>query len=193
MKRSIAVTVMALGLLLTPTAGGQTATQDSVSGDGSFMLYGLTPTTWRLDAHSGPSGVNPTGTLTQFFSYLPQGARWEVTCVRAAGKIATVGWSAPGVPWANYVLIEDNASPGANRDRIALGFTDDRPVICPTNIVWSEFFVLTGGDFRVVDSEPSPASKDDCKNGGWQRFGVFKNQGECVSFVATGGNNPPAG
>ncbi len=35
-------------------------------------------------------------------------------------------------------------------------------------------------------------SKDQCKNGGWQSFGVFKNQGDCVSFLATGGKNPPA-
>jgi hypothetical protein len=34
---------------------------------------------------------------------------------------------------------------------------------------------------------PLPATKDDCKNGGWESYGVFKNQGDCVSFVATGG------
>jgi hypothetical protein len=28
--------------------------------------------------------------------------------------------------------------------------------------------------------------KDQCRNGGWKTFGVFKNQGDCVSFVATG-------
>lgn len=38
-----------------------------------------------------------------------------------------------------------------------------------------------------------PTSKDECKKGGWQSFGVFKNQGDCVSWVATGGKNPPAG
>jgi hypothetical protein len=36
-----------------------------------------------------------------------------------------------------------------------------------------------------------PKSKEECKNGGWQTYGVFKNQGDCVSFVATGGKNPP--
>ena len=35
-------------------------------------------------------------------------------------------------------------------------------------------------------------SADRCKNGGWQSFGVFKNQGDCVSWLATGGKNPPA-
>jgi hypothetical protein len=35
-------------------------------------------------------------------------------------------------------------------------------------------------------------SKQQCKGGGWQSFG-FKNQGDCVSFLATGGENPPSG
>ena len=34
-----------------------------------------------------------------------------------------------------------------------------------------------------------PTDKDQCKDGGWQTFGIFKNQGDCVSFVATGGKN----
>jgi choice-of-anchor C domain-containing protein len=37
-----------------------------------------------------------------------------------------------------------------------------------------------------------PTTKDDCKKGGWEDFGVFKNQGDCVSYVATGGTNLPA-
>lgn len=33
-----------------------------------------------------------------------------------------------------------------------------------------------------------------CKKGGWMAFQpAFKNQGDCVSFVATGGRNEPAG
>jgi hypothetical protein len=36
-------------------------------------------------------------------------------------------------------------------------------------------------------------SMDQCKKGGWVTFGVFKNQGDCVSFLATGGSNPPDG
>lgn len=34
-------------------------------------------------------------------------------------------------------------------------------------------------------------SANDCKKGGWRNFGIFKNQGDCVSFVATGGKNGP--
>jgi hypothetical protein len=36
-------------------------------------------------------------------------------------------------------------------------------------------------------------SKDQCRNGGWQTFGQYNNHGDCTSFVATGGKNPPAG
>jgi hypothetical protein len=40
--------------------------------------------------------------------------------------------------------------------------------------------------------EPEPTN-DSCKKGGWQDFtsspGPFKNQGDCVSFFASGGKN----
>jgi len=39
---------------------------------------------------------------------------------------------------------------------------------------------------------PVPTSTDQCKKGGWQSYGNFKNQGDCVSFVATRGKNAPA-
>jgi hypothetical protein len=46
-----------------------------------------------------------------------------------------------------------------------------------------------------VPAAATPTSKDQCKNGGWKTFTdpAFKNQGDCVSFVATGGKNPPNG
>ena len=37
-----------------------------------------------------------------------------------------------------------------------------------------------------------PTATGQCLNGGWQTFKVFKNQGDCVSFVATKGKNPPS-
>lgn len=58
------------------------------------------------------------------------------------------------------------------------------------------------GDAFAIDdvrfnADVIPQTSDDCKDGGWVRFhldGVkFKNQGDCVSYVATGGKNTPAG
>ena len=59
-------------------------------------------------------------------------------------------------------------------------------------------FIFSHSDFDVNESAnfvPAlPTSKDQCKNGGWQSFGtLFKNQGDCVSFVASGGKNQPTG
>jgi hypothetical protein len=46
---------------------------------------------------------------------------------------------------------------------------------------FSESFGSTGG------------VQKQCKHGGWKSFGtVFKNQGDCVSFFATRGKNPPS-
>jgi hypothetical protein len=37
-----------------------------------------------------------------------------------------------------------------------------------------------------------PTTKDQGKRGAWEDYPVFKDQGDCVSFVASGGKNPPA-
>jgi hypothetical protein len=60
--------------------------------------------------------------------------------------------------------------------------------------------VPAGGEAKLAKAEEAasvtftytalPTSKDQCKNGGWETFGnTFKNQGQCVSFVATGGKH----
>jgi hypothetical protein len=37
-----------------------------------------------------------------------------------------------------------------------------------------------------------PTTVEQCKKNGWTAYQVFKSQGDCVSFIATGGKNPPA-
>ena len=44
---------------------------------------------------------------------------------------------------------------------------------------------VTHGDIKVVDAQPSPTTKDQCRGDGWKQFG-FKNQGECIAFVSHG-------
>ncbi len=54
------------------------------------------------------------------------------------------------------------------------------------------FQQLMASDLTAV--EPVlPTTKEICKNGGFQNFPAlgFKNQGDCVSFVATDGKNEP--
>jgi hypothetical protein len=54
---------------------------------------------------------------------------------------------------------------------------------------------ITVNGVLQVPAPSGPTSKDQCKDGGWKTFTnpSFKNQGDCVSFVATGGKNQPSG
>jgi len=57
-----------------------------------------------------------------------------------------------------------------------------------TNSYWQ-----TAACVQLLSSLTDPTTKDQCKNGGWSEYAHlgFKNQGDCVSFVATRGKNPP--
>jgi hypothetical protein len=55
---------------------------------------------------------------------------------------------------------------------------------------YDNFGSLSVDVYRV---NTNPTSADQCKKDGWKSYGSFKNQGDCVSFVATGGKNLPAG
>jgi hypothetical protein len=47
--------------------------------------------------------------------------------------------------------------------------------------------VTTTAGQAVYDFEPVPQSKNDCMGGGWQDYGTqFRNQGQCVKFIAAG-------
>ena len=49
--------------------------------------------------------------------------------------------------------------------------------------------VATGASPEGIAVSPAaqvPASKDQCKNGGWRNFPQFKNQGQCIAFVNRG-------
>jgi hypothetical protein len=102
------------------------------------------------------------------------------------------------------------ASPGANQASIALLGTYTASIQTPTGTFTDHgttqftLFVredLPGENFfqeflasELTAVEPVlPTSKEVCKNGGYMTFPAlgFKNQGDCVSFVATGGKNEP--
>jgi hypothetical protein len=70
------------------------------------------------------------------------------------------------------------------------------PTTGPVPGTYWEATATFGGETATVDGfincGGAPVSKDECKDGGYAAFG-FKNQGDCVSFISTGGGNPPAG
>ena len=54
--------------------------------------------------------------------------------------------------------------------------------------------VAAAAQSNVTPEGPSLTqySKDQCTGDGWKQFGFFKNEGDCVSYFATGGKNEPS-
>jgi hypothetical protein len=169
-------------LAIPATSGAQAPAQDSVSGSGTASFYGQ----FEIDVRSGPSGENPTGQASFQF---PGGG--SASCLAVRDNVAT--FNIPGIPVFGLVTFEvtDNTGLGVP-DVISSIPTSRSPGDC-SPLVGAVFGDVLSGDIVVVDAPPLPTSKQQCKNGGWRSFGVFKNQGDCVSFVATGGKNPPDG
>ena len=57
--------------------------------------------------------------------------------------------------------------------------------VCPPPGGHEDRFIVSG-NLTVVDAQPFPTSKDQCKNGGWRNYPQFKNQGECIESVQHG-------
>lgn len=79
----------------------------------------------------------------------------------------------------------DGSQPNSGAFTFSIDQTGSTWMVFPQT-QYDEFY--SGGLSPVM-----PTSIGQCKKGGWQTFGVFKNQGDCVSYVATGGKNPPNG
>jgi len=90
-------------------------------------------------------------------------------------------------------MYEDGANCGVQdvAGVVAGGFVPEPPV--GANVMTSWTNLAFQSNISVTLSPALPTAKDDCKHGGWDSFGVFKNQGDCVSYVATGGKNLPSG
>jgi hypothetical protein len=114
------------------------------------------------------------------------------------------------VPGAQYVLfasVSKDYEQNTGRNRTGWGFLDQLDGYAGGGFVW----LADSGDesrwttdpwvvfpnsvdlaFKAVFSLAVPTSQDQCRDGGWRAYGIFKNQGDCVSFVATGGRNQPS-
>jgi hypothetical protein len=183
--------VLAAGVasLLVPGAAAQVATQDSVTTSGSVSA-GLFSNV-QINATSGPSGENPSGqaSFTVLVGLSDPDFAGPVTCLAVSGNEATLNIQDDGGAGVLTVQVTDGQPDSFNAFPVGRGHTDCSPASLP-------LFggPLTSGEITVVDAPPLPTSKDQCKNGGWRNYGTaFKNEGDCASFVATGGKNPPAG
>ena len=122
--------------------------------------------------------VPTTGTVGTWNTHgFTQTSTWTNVASPLAGCPATLALLPAG---SKVILIVLNGGDSTNSDQgLAGGF--DKVVIS------------AAGDVTTYDFEPAltPASKDECKNGHWADYNTphFRNQGDCVSYVATGGKN----
>ena len=128
-----------------------------------------------FDAHSGPSGEDPSGTV----SFTDLGLVGQVNCLAVGGNRATIGVLFDEYLFGGLLSVEDNDGAGADIFALEAGeFLPDCSTF-PTGFLTP----IVGGDIVVTDVSPLPTSKDQCKNGGWRNYPGFKNQGQCLVFV----------
>ena len=191
MKRML-LAAAALALTSAVPASAQVPAGDSVIGSGTARfvtpdLAGLT-VPFSINVRSGPSGEDPVGSLQLLIPFD------DPTCLAirsGGGQVAD-----------EAVINFRNTLTGARvLVRIAGGTSGPRQIWLSTASSASDCsFVppisvadVIEGSISIFDALPLPTTKDQCKNGGWQTYGIFKNQGDCVSFVAAKGTNPAAG
>jgi hypothetical protein len=197
MRAQLVAATVAVGAVFAgfPTdTPAQAGDEDSAVGNVITAIF--RPTGFVFDAQSGPLGENPRGTALWTDRGPSMGG--PVTCLTVTGNRATIGFENQlgGAPTLSggFLFVEDNGTPGAGQDNASARLVLAPPTICPPNtVVYDDLHTVTSGELSVHDAPALPSTRDQCKNGGWRGFGVFKNQGDCVSFVATGGQNQASG
>jgi hypothetical protein len=190
--KAILTTAIVGAALALPSASSaaSTPTQDSVTLSGGpatasnaindFVIY-------DLNATSGPSGENATGHVkmdasirSPTFTYHLDGA---VTCLAVNGNQARINFTDPNLSFFGVIRVQvvdgqpDLFDSFPELDNISA--SDCTPIAGPG------YGQVMNGDISVVDAQPSPTTKDQCKADGWKQFG-FKNQGQCIAFVNYG-------
>jgi hypothetical protein len=157
--------LLAIGLVVVATsflpaaAGGQAATEDSVTGFVATEPQECTPipggppgaefcpapTGYLFDVHSGPSGQSPSGTVL-FTTGERASARQDhgtVTCLAVLGNRATIGVNFAGLvdaftgqpigdPHSAVIYVEANGGNGQDRIRVQdLASAGSAPATCP--------------------------------------------------------------
>jgi hypothetical protein len=214
MRKGSLLTVLPLAVaLLLPVAGAaaQAPAGDAVVGSGRDCLFDDTcleetpaDSIFAVDARSGPAGENPTGeaSYTTGLGFGRAHVSGRVVCMSVNGNVAVVGIVgravAPGlgvdIPASAVITVRDQGGEASGLDRFSptLLFSTSPPFEPPppdcSSAPSQDGFANDRGDLVVRDIT-LPTSRSQCKNGGWRNFPDFKNQGDCISFVAAGGKN----
>ena len=174
--------VVALAVVLAFGAPAASAAQappgDSVTGTaatGSGRGY----VEFTFDAHSGPLGERPTGTV-RLNAFLGDLGALPVTCLGVDGNRAGVIVKAPenssGIAGI-AISVEDNQ---VGPDKIDWQSVMTLPSDCPAPSEVREPTV--SGDVTVSDAPPPPTTFNQCRQAGWVKYG-FDSHAACISYV----------
>jgi hypothetical protein len=168
-----------------PAAAAQAPAGDAVTGSGTarFINGGLEgfTTPFQVDLRAGPSGENPTGSLTLLLTFTDPTCFVIRTTPPEEPPTATVNLFNPVT--GLRVVAQFGAAPGGEFIAVSAADGPDDCTLGPSPTVAQ----VIAGQFSIVDAPPLPTSAGQCKEGGWRSFGdTFKNQGQCVAFVQRG-------
>jgi hypothetical protein len=211
MKRLLAVAAGVLTLALAGTAAaalvpgvfdpGNTGCVVSTFSNGVLHLEKNCPT-----ATNAAAGADITGLEGQTFTSASFTLASAAQCQGGSPRFDVVTTNGLFFLGCNNVTPTTNADGTVTYTFNAATIAAGGQVPFPTGTIQAvDILIDVQGTADVSDitvngvlQEPAPStptSKDQCKNGGWKTFTdpSFKNQGDCVSFVATHGKNPPNG
>jgi hypothetical protein len=176
------VTSVALSTVTPAAAATETITGTATTSGGN----GFTTTDF---VYTSP-GVLGSGTIHFDFVLIPQppGFRTEGTGVLTRSDGATLTGTTTGTvdlsssPFPvviRFAVTSGTGTLSGATGEIVLAGTSRGPGVV------GDVFTMTG---TLTTPPPVPTDKDQCKNGGWQNLGddqgeLFRNQGQCVSFV----------
>jgi hypothetical protein len=168
------------GLVYSTYLGGTAADRASgiaVDGVGSAYVTGATAST-DFPTTSGAAQTTFAGQFDAFVTKLDATGSGLVYSTYVGGNSSDPGTS---------IAVDGAGSAYVTGITLSTDFPTTSGAAQTTFAGMTDAFVA-----KIEFVAPLPTSKDQCKNGGWKTFGVFKNQGDCVSFVASKGKNPPS-
>lgn len=172
----------------THPASGTTSTAPTPTGT-SVAVTPAPGVSITFDTVSGPGSTNVTDiqtvpALPSGFSVGDPATYYDLSTTASFSGSATVcvPYGAPPAGTTPTLLHYDN---GQWVD-VTTSYDPVAQIVCGSVTSFSPFAAV----FRQV-----PTTQADCANGGWRAYADpgFKNQGDCVSWVATKGKNHPNG
>src|SRR4029453_17487245 len=168
------------------SAGAAPAYGDSVTGTGTVELVVTLPeftgtlvSSFELDAHSGPSGEDPSGTVS-----FPEVGIVDspITCLVVrrvtffGGSFLQATMNFPALGQVTMQISDGGESQDMPDDIVESQIASPRAATRRPPLAFSHTTVrgrVTSGDVVFVDVPPLPTSKHQCKDGGWRTFGSF--------------------